>query len=64
MQFLICSMYMIQARELLQPHLGTNGYYILRPSSERKGGVICTICVTYVIINVHVPLLLKCYIIL
>ena len=30
----------------------TDGYYLLRPSSDNKGGVLCTICVTYVG-NVH-----------
>lgn len=38
-----------QAREMLQPHVGTDGYYLLRPSADAKGGVLCTICVTYVV---------------
>ncbi|XP_064400015.1 uncharacterized protein LOC135346353 isoform X2 [Halichondria panicea] len=36
----------VKARELLQPYLSTDGYYLLRPSSDSKGGVLCTICVT------------------
>ena len=35
-----------QARELIHPHLGVDGYYLLRPSSDTHGGVLCTICVT------------------
>jgi hypothetical protein len=36
----------LQAKEVLQPYLGSDGYYLLRPSSDSKGGIICSICVT------------------
>ncbi len=35
-----------QVREIMQPYLKSDGHYLLRPSGDNKGGVLCTICVT------------------
>jgi hypothetical protein len=36
-----------KARELITPHSNRNGFYLLRPSGDKQGAVLCTICVTH-----------------
>ena len=39
----------LQARELIMPFIATDGFYLLRPPQDSKGGgVIGTLCVRYV----------------